>query len=281
MIIGIHSSKKSKLTGKLFTKMSDAILHDLEETGLNAVQIFTHGPRNSRKNAIDYDEIKKIPIRLFVHSSYVTAGMWKITADNSTTAKSRAAIAHIQDQINSCADLGSCGLVIHLPKKEMSVIYEAMRVVSKSINQKKIPILFEMTSVKPDPKKTYETPEKLNALGVELNKIKGLNWGYCVDTAHLWGAGVDVSDEKTMDNWFKRARNISLLHLNDAGIEIFGTGKDKHIIPLFGDIWKNKRSLKIILKYCEVNKTPIICEMNRGTSSEMKQALIAMNKLLK
>ena len=147
--------------------------------------------------------------------------------------------------------------------------------------------------------KTYETPEKINNLtSMIMEKFpKFTNWYWCIDTCHLWSAGIELNKKKITDRWIneiKYPKKIGLFHLNGGSHDIFNTGKDKHIIPFSDDddIWcdifiKNKKKkinnierivsekgmyeteykkspLYRIIQFCKINKIDSILEINRG-----------------
>jgi deoxyribonuclease IV len=57
--------------------------------------------------------------------------------------------------------------------------------------------------------------------------------GFCLDTAHLWGAGVDVADPDAIDVTLDRfdaavgADRLAMIHLNDART-VLGSRVDRH-----------------------------------------------------
>lgn len=307
-MIGVHTSKISKVLNspdKKRTTMLDAIVMDTSKLKLNAVQIYTHGPRNSKQNPMNYRAIreycKKKKIALYVHSSYITVGIWYISEESKNDAKSKFAIKLLLDQLKSCDELGSGGLVIHLPKKHPDVIIEAFKVLAPLTEEYKTPILLEMTAVKPHPMNTYETSEKNNRLcsGLLKEVPEFTNWGICPDTAHLWGAGVEIDKVAVMKSWFtdfKYPNRIKLIHLNGASNSTFDTGKDKHMV-IFSDqddIWNDvinsevkydikkikASSLYELLKFAKKHKIAMICEINRGEYDEIKFAMKSLNKFL-
>lgn len=249
MSIGIHVSKKSKVRDVVFKNMRDAIKEECELLNLSAVQIYTHGPMNKKKNEMDYQGIKKYceekNIKIYVHGSYVSVGIWQVNQLNKNESVGIININHIRDQLISGKCLGAEGVVIHLPKKAPEIIAETMAVLSnhKMINRlKKNPgrlpkILLEMPASRPD-EKTYETPEKLNNLVKLLNEEKiDLEWGICLDTAHQWSCGVDMGDLNIFNTWFRELtpatlERINLIHFNGALKNNFSKGKDIHIIPM-------------------------------------------------
>jgi endonuclease IV len=307
-MIGVHTSKDSKVLNnpdKKRATMLEAITLDTTHLKLDAVQIYTHGPRNSKCNPMNYNDIKeyceKNKISLYVHSSYITAGIWYINKDSKDDDKSKFAIKLLLDQLESCDKLNSKGLVIHLPKKHPDIIIEAFKVLAPLTEEYKTPILLEMTAVKPHPMNTYETPEKNNRLCDMLLKEvpKFTNWGICPDTAHLWGAGVEIDKVSVMKSWFsnlKYPKRVKLIHLNGASNSTFDTGKDKHMV-IFSDeddIWNDlinsegydikklkSSSLYELIKFAKKYKLAMICEINRGEYDEIKFAIKSLNQILK
>jgi endonuclease IV len=307
-MIGVHTSKVSKVLdnpNKKRLTMLDAIIVDTSQLKLNAVQIYTHGPRNSKRNPMNYNDIReyceKKKIALYVHSSYITTGIWYINEDTKDDAKSKFAIKLLLDQLESCDNLGSGGLVIHLPKKHPNVIVDAFKVLAPLTEEYKTPILLEMTAVKPHPMYTYETPEKNNRLCDMLIKEvpKFTNWGICPDTAHLWGAGIEIDKASVMKSWFadlKYPKLVKLIHLNGASNSTFATGKDKHMV-IFSDeddIWNDvinsesvydikklkASSLYELLKFAKKHKLAMICEINRGDCDDIKFAIKSVSQIL-
>ena len=100
--IGIHVFKGDN--------MSENILRARSTCPLNAVQIFTHGPRNTSKNNNNYVNIRKVThgISLYVHSSYPT-NPWN---------DDEKIFEHTIEQFSSSHDLGAKGVVLHIPKME-------------------------------------------------------------------------------------------------------------------------------------------------------------------
>jgi endonuclease IV len=234
-----------------------------------AVQIFTHGPRNRRRNNFDAATINEIMggVPLYVHSSYMSAP-WK---------GNNVAIAHVHDQLEACREVGARGLVIHLPKAKPEVVAEYL----PSIITDDITILLEMTHVRPDPNTTYETPAKLDRL-TEMLESKGLdNWGYCIDTAHIWAAGIDVSTTAGMQEWLdgiKYPERIKLFHLNgnSNGLASF---KDTHIIPfaeadtIWHGVTPTQSGCRTLVHYANVHDIPVIMEINRGEPNDEEAIL--------
>ena len=276
---GIHVAKKSKILGNIRKTMLDSIIDDTETLDLNASQIFTYGPRNRNRNSMNYNNIKNYcadsNIYLVVHSSYMTPGIWSVLNMNKNEPQSKLIINHLANQLISCSKTGAHGLVVHLPCKSPESICETMKIIEPMIKKNKVPIFLEIESRKPT-EFTYETPDKLNTLCRQLSAcVSNKIWGICVDTAHLWASGCDISSKSNATQWLHNLnypQKIKLLHFNGA-ISKMGVSKDIHAIA-FSDqdqIWgaykgdEKMSGAYTFIKFCKTNHVPVICEINRGS----------------
>lgn len=273
MILGIHTTKSSKVLDDKTeaAEMSQAIERDLTALNLNAVQIFTHGPQSSRAAKLDHKDIIKTTsdIYLSVHSAYVLTGLWK--APNIFNDL-------LQKQLESCRKIKASDLVIHITKHPPEIIAKVMNLVKELVIKSKVRLILEMVANKAADD-TYETPEKINYLTSLIGPAKW--WGWCIDTAHLWGAGVDIQTYAAMNQWMTKIEHpnqIKMIHLNGSSA-ILGSGKDKHEIAAGPDdlIWHNieykKSGLYAIVKYATKKKIPMICEINRGKEAYVKKLI--------
>lgn len=278
LILGVHVSRSSKvLDDKKNLSMSNAILRDIDTLGLNAAQIFTHGPRFIVENKIEYKKIVDncYDLDLSVHSAYPSVNIWKITKENKNSKSSNKFINDIEIQLKSCKKINAWGLVLHITKhkpKQIAYIMGILKPISKKIG---IKIILEMVSNKSSDD-TYETPEKINYL-TNLIGYKEDWWCWCVDTAHLWGAGVDIRSYMDMKKWIngiKYPEKIEMFHLNGSSA-MLGSGNDKHEIPFcINDlIWNNIEpkvsGLRCVVEFSIKNSITIICEINRGIESDV------------
>jgi endonuclease IV len=294
-MFGIHIAKTSKISGKKCKSMLDAIKNETHNIGLDACQIFTHGPRSFKLNKIDegikeYCEEEKISIS--VHSPYPATSIWSITKKDKNSEKSRKLINFVIESLTTSDNLGSFGVVFHLPNKSPEVVKETMEVLAEHIRDFKSKFILEMPASKPS-ETTYETPEKLNKLCSEIKHIP--NWCLCIDTSHQFSCGVNFADG--WHSWISELSEftkskISMLHLNGNSTKHFNTGKDVHEIILSPEdgIWGNiitpetmefiesgnielseedkqniiNSSLFEIIRYAKKNNIITIMEINRG-----------------
>jgi endonuclease IV len=281
-MLGTHVCKISKMLdppNKVRKTMHESIQVECEVLGLNAAQIFTHGPRGYNRNPMDYEKLKKLSeeYHLSVHSSYPTVAIWKVTRKNKNEANSKKILEHVKDQLLSCRQIGADGLVIHISRHPVDHLLETMKVLEPIIKDIGVPVWLEMISSKAHPELTYESPKKLNRLVKTLKEIDPQVWGLCIDTAHVYGSGLDISTIKQQDSWFNEltkeaSKKISLFHLNGTE-SILGSGSDKHAIAFCTDDniyrkYKNtpkKSGLYSVVKFCDKHIIPIILEINRGS----------------
>ena len=307
--IGVHVAKVSKVikNTKNRSNMLDAIKNDCDELNIKCCQIFVAGPANTRMSQMDYEKINiycnESDINLYVHSSYLTIGIFSICKDTKDLPKSKLAIKHLMDQLDACDRLGSKGFVIHLPRKEPSSIINTLKYIIPILNKYKTPFMLEMPASRPDPEKTYETPEKMNNLSNMIfnNYPNFINWSWVIDTAHLWSCGIEVDNVKIMEHWFKNQKypeKIGLFHLNGSSVEHHGTGKDVHRVVFADDddIWNQdynivnkhgvirekilkKSTMNIISIFTKKFNIDLICEINRGDFKEIKFSINTLNKI--
>jgi deoxyribonuclease IV len=279
MILGIHSTKSSHVLDDKSDAddLSTAIKRDVDALNLNAVQIFTYGPQNLLPNKINYDKVVENTkdIDLTVHSSYLSVGIWKVL-DDTSEGKIKQRVSSIEAQLLSCKKIGAWGLVLHVTKVLPEIVANIMKKYLLPISKKtKVKLVLEMVSSKAS-NDTYETPEKINRL---TDLIGEGNWGWCVDTAHLWGAGVDIKEYKQMYNWLdsiKDKKKILMFHLNGSSVER-GSGKDVHEIPFspHDKIWYKvyNPGAKAVVEFAIKHSSTMIMEINRGKEEHVRDTI--------
>jgi endonuclease IV len=281
-MLGIHTSKAGHVFKKKTKTMIEAIKRDYAGLGMRACQIFVQGPRNSRMANLDTTAIKSYcrdeKINLYVHSSYISVGIFSVTKANQADDKSIYAISNIVAQMAMCDALGALGLVVHLSKRTPADVLETMIVLEPHLKTFRAKFIFEQPAKKADGNLTYETPAKINALNKALSNIRYANWGWCIDTCHLWSAGIAVDKASTMEQWLNDVDpgKICLFHINGGLKALAGTGKDTHIIPMGLDdaIWGNTyKSLAVVIRYAKHRAIDCIMEINRGSLNDAKAAM--------
>jgi endonuclease IV len=147
----------------------------------------------------------------------------------------------------------------------------------KDINEDEFfPIIYLETPAITPMWANYDTPEKLSKLFRIIHKISPNHpFGLCIDTAHIWTSGNDISTYNGAKRWFTELMDAPyipppdriLIHLNDSAREL-GRGPDKHAPLTHGYIWgayKTRNELKksglyFILQFSEQYNIPIVLE---------------------
>jgi endonuclease IV len=283
-MLGVHVSKVSKvLDDKKSVLLEDAIIRDVEALGLNSAQIFTHGPQQPVRNLLDYAAIINATsdINLSVHSTYMTIGMWKITESSMGGRLAK----HVIDQIKTCSLIGAWGLVLHVGNTVNSTVAKVMMLFKKYAIKYNVKLILEMTAVKSSAD-TYDTPEKINALTTLLTLEDW--WGWCIDTAHLWGAGNSVQTYEEMHSWLSKIKHpekVVMFHLNGS-FSTCGSGKDKHAAAftkddlIWGKIEPDKSGVKAVADFAKKHNVVVICEINIGNPKDIKNSIRTVKKLL-
>ena len=285
LILGVHVSQKSHvLNDKTPKELSLAIQRDVGELGLNACQIFTYGPRILVPNKLDVSKIKKVThdINLSVHSAYPTTSVWKGLTQRKLTL--------FRNQLESCKALNAWGMVLHINKITPQVLASTMAQLLPIAKEVGICILLEMVASKADPVLTYETPQKLdnmcNMINAQVDDTLQSWYGITIDTAHLWGAGVDITKYETVKAFLSEMKHndkIMQFHLNGSSADRH-SGKDKHEIPFSKAdlIWKDTApedaGVRAIVEFAYSKSICIICEINRGDQKNVEHSIDLIKK---
>ena len=109
------------------------------------------------------------------------------------------------------------------------------------------------------------TLEELAAIAeaaVQAGVAEG-TFGFCLDTAHLWGAGYDLSDPAVLDDVLLRfdtllgPRRLAMLHLNDSKVPL-GSHGDRHQHLGAGAI--GERGMRALLSHPRLADVPAYLE---------------------
>jgi len=280
-------------------KNSDIISKDIQSTTydfnsyslhMSIAAIFISNPRRLQITLKDEnkeklkDFIKQGKINVIAHSSYV-AFLW-----GKTQLIRNNSLKFVLKEYKICKDVGISGLVIHLPKekilkKEKDVIKKLINAIAhedatthedtkapKTIIYLETPAIVSMWA-------NFDTGPKLSKLFSTISKISADHpFGLCIDTAHIWTSGNDISTYEGANRWFSELMDMPyipydrlIIHLNDSERDL-GCGPDKHASLTKGKIWGayNTRAklrnsgLFFIIEFAKKYNIPIILERNNN-----------------
>jgi endonuclease IV len=153
------------------------------------------------------------------------------------------AAAQVRRELAACQRAGAEGLVIHLPKAPLEDVLRFLPRLA-TVDAPDVRLFLETPAVVP-PHAHYATPGGIGALfaGVRarLDPTDRL-FGLCVDTAHVWTGGVDLSSREAAAAWLGELEALegglppTMLHLNDSA-RPRGRGPDTHEALARGEIW--------------------------------------------
>ena len=294
-IIGFHANK-----GK-FKSYADVATSAFEYISSNApgftpcVAMFVSGPKNVHLN-VDHDTATRIGSRnggeIVFHASYMDIP-WTDTQGRAQL-KSKSLDSHdvferIDAMVAICA-ISRADLVIHSGKRIFDTDYNdiVLARMSESISKvvedaPRVPRIFIETMSHDD---RYASTTNLNAifdndgaLWHDDNGISGI--GLCIDTAHIWAAGADISTRSQCATWFGSLRDdIPIaIHLNDS-TEVIGTHHDIHTTLGDGEIWALNDGYISILDWARERHAPVILERNNDPLNEVARDLATISRKL-
>jgi len=246
MRLGAHVS----IAGHIYESVDRAL-----DLGINTFQIFPRNPRQVKPKKEDIlDDIEEFKRRrskadispVVVHMPYIV---------NLATPKEhlfQLSLESYINDINNSAKLGAEYLVTHLGSFVGSTEVEGLKRFSRGIA-----IILEKT-----PKTVSILLENTAGSGSQLGaKIEHLEYviknnksskrlGMCMDTAHTFAAGFDISKKKGLDQFLSKVdesigiERIKVVHLNDSKTEL-GTHLDRH--ENIGQGYIGKAGFRLIL----------------------------------
>lgn len=244
------------------------IIPVVEQLKINVAQSFLMAECNTyislHEKAIQ-DFIKAKQNQNFLY--YVHAAYWSGVTDSSSKM-----FASLQRETEYAQRLQSDGIVIHCgsTRNNSALKRDHVAYVVESINKlndayPNVRLLLENT---PHAGKSFGGNLENFSLIMERVEKKSLV-GFCVDTAHAFVYGYDISHEsgrvafiKLVDQALGR-ENIKLLHLNDAQ-DPCGSYIDRHEVP--GDGLIGYKALAEIVNDPVFKDVPVIMEMSGACS---------------
>ncbi len=247
----------------------------------DAMQIFAKSPMQARLRSVTPDESRSVKdfedrkkIRSFViHASYLLNFSKPVSSD-SYEIKSL-----VEDIFNSEA-LEGIGAVAHLGKslemtkdEAIANYVENIKIAVKKTDGAKSAVILENTAGQ-----GTEIGYNFEELGYIYKEIGGKKRvKFCLDTAHMFGAGYDLRDKKTVKETlsgidkFLGVENIGCIHLNDSK-KVFSSRVDRHEDVGRGTIGEvGLKSFILELRELGGDEIPLILETPEGFDTYKKQ----------
>lgn len=230
-----------------------------EALGCTAVQVFMHNPKAylrrkppSQAETVVVQDLIASGVKVNAHATYpcVITNPW---LDDRT----QNAFRGISEQVAACRQLGIDKLVLHPGRiRQQSDIdhgVETLRNLAPILEAGQVQLLLENAST--------GNHQRLEALAHIIEVADLDSWvGICLDTAHSYGAGYDLSDEVEFDDYLQDfAKHIMLVHFNNSIAEL-GSKKDRHGRLVEGLMSKDQLRKMYGLLRQSVGEVPFIIE---------------------
>jgi deoxyribonuclease IV len=256
--------------------------------GCRTMQIFTKNPRGwATPRAIDPAEAAAFRAVLLhyginplvVHLPYLPN---IATPDETLYERSVAALA---DEMERAGTLGASYLVLHVGHRGRASEEEAFARVATAVNRvcRTVPgtlmVLLENTAGQGTEIGTcFQHLARILAMVEDTDRI-----GICLDTAHAWGAGYDLSTaagiDETMKDFdrFLGLECLRLVHLNDAKAPR-GAQIDRH--EHIGQGFIGRAGIRLLLSHPRLSAIPFIMETPKKSEQDDRNNMEAVRALL-
>ena len=269
-MIGIHINKGD-------SKLEDALAQSFKD-GWETGQVFLWVPQAVKQ--VEYDAktvanyLKKEKKTIWIHSSYLINPWGKAPYNRPLSIKQLEEQAIISP---------NGGVIFHIPNIVPSSFIEDYKyLIDHKPKQSKI-LLENKAYVSSN---TLAKPETFNLLVETFIKFKisKADIHFCIDTAHLFSAGISLTTENNAKAWLSKLKypeTIQLFHLNGNSSN---SVRDIHEVPGSPPdlIWnKDDSGLLYILKWAKKHKIDCILECHYQRPDHKKYAKQFLSKINK
>jgi deoxyribonuclease-4 len=216
-----------------FTK----VIERAQARDCETIQFFSRNPRGWKYSPLDKEEaeefrssIKSTDLSpIFLHMPYLP---------NIASLKSKfynRSIDSIAEDLERADRLGAQYLIIHIGHRLESSEDEAIEAVSQGINQAfervRNSIILLMENTAGQGTEIGYSFDQIQKIIEEVHEHQRM--GVCLDTAHTFEAGYDLSNKDGLDRTLEKfdqtvgLKRLHLLHLNDSKTPL-GSRKDRH-----------------------------------------------------
>jgi deoxyribonuclease-4 len=255
--IGIHTS----ISGGYLTALESA-----RRLGCNALQIFSASPRMWAGGPSRIPESDAAAFRarrqelrlgpLVIHANYLInlAGIQPMLRTRSIQA--------FQDEVVRAVALGADFLVVHpgargeaKPEVAVATTVDSVKQAIRRVQLGSLRILIENTAGM-----GTALGSRLEEVAAILRGLSSIGAGACLDTAHLFAAGYDISTEGGLEGTISQIEqtialeNVFVWHLNDSKIALGGK-VDRHEHIGYGKI--KSAAFARILQHPKLGASPL------------------------
>ena len=254
MQIGAHTS--------IAGGVSNAVEEQLEYDG-NCGQIFSHSPQVWQEPSIEESEVESFR----QHSAEADVGPWVIHASylvNLCTPKDdlrEKSIASLQDEVDAAATLDIEYVNVHLGAHTGAGVEQGLANAASALDELDVPEDVTVL-VESDAGSGTKLGGDFEHLATVLAASEQ-DLGVCLDTAHLFAAGYDLSTpdavEETVAAFDEKVGldTLECIHLNDSK-HACGTNKDEHAHLGEGEI--GEAGIAAVVNHDALRELPFVLE---------------------
>lgn len=267
MILGLHCA---------VNRGFEAALERAKATGIRAMQMLPY-PRHERDPAPEAlagfrARREAAGIRLVVHSRFVPS---LASSDEKRRTASVRLLAH---ELDLALSLGAESYVIHAGAWSPGATHEdGVKLFGRSVREAREgrPLRFLIENVPGGGRRLGGTLEEL----ARLAEAAGEGDGFCLDTAHAWAEGYDLSSAEAVLKFLAKvhrllgAERVGAFHLNGTRA-LLGSHRENH--ASFEDGYLRTECLRAFLERPEYADVPAILEVPRAD----EEAALRMARVL-
>jgi endonuclease IV len=283
LIIGYHA-RASRISGRrnAIAGAYDIVRENMPEGVVEpCCAVFISGPRNQHVN-ITHADARAIGARdsgsVLFHAAYVDLPFSATSADDPVFARIAELVSICEEAradvvlhtSSRMFDDATCAIV--LPKLVSIVAHRTPVAAAAASGPSSYGRIF-LETMSFDAR--FANPRAINDVFERYIGHAPARIGVCVDTAHIWAAGADISSREMCSAWFDELGAFPVaIHLNDS-YNTIGSHSDKHACLGEGEIWSNgddpsgaNDGYVAILEWAREHGSPVILERN-GTSGDL------------
>ena len=270
MRIGAHVSVSRSLA---------AAAEKAHEIGANTLQIFTQSPRMWRAPALDAEDVKlfraereKLDLSpLVIHDNYL------INLASAETLVSFNSIASYRGELERAIAVDADYLVAHpgssrgqTPEQAIANLVRGVEKAARGLRSQRLTLLWEITAGQGAALGCRV--EELMEIARRSAEVVGFPVAYCLDTAHVFEAGLDFLDvaEKL---GFER---VPVIHANDSKTP-FASHVDRH--EQIGQGYIGERAFRRILTHPELRDKAFIIETPMEQDDDDRRNIDTLKRL--
>jgi len=251
---------------------------------MGSLQFFLGNNKSFKRQRLTKEDIEKCikltndyNIDVFSHYPYTSSLVGSVNSlawngDIEQDLKTTNIVKELEHELYTLSKVSTVnGVVIHPGSYKNTK--DGLETIAKSINKINFPekskLLLENSAA--EGTKIPKNFKELKTIFDAIDLTKRDNVGVCVDTAHIWGAGIyNLTKRDEIDKMFYEfdkyigLDKFNLLHLNDSGVEL-GSRKDRHECVCDGKIWgEDNTSLIYLLRKCSEKSISVISETSNA-----------------